>query len=643
MEEEYGQTVPNMRVLLFEVSVPKALEYKERLKAAKGVKEVVWLDDAVNIHVPLEMAPSKTVEEWYQDGNALFSLTVEVGKERQAAAAVRDVIGEENCMSGPAAESAAAASELYRNAGLILLLEALLVLFLLILASDSWFEPVIILLAIGGAVVMNLGTDLILGSVSFLTVAACPALQIVLMAGQAVHMLRRYTGNRDSGMQTEQAMSATVSQSAGSILTGSLAMAAGFLALTFMDLEIGSELGWAMIKAIACSLAGLLCFLPALASVAGGLLDKTRHRPLAAGFGRFSGFVMKLRIPVLIASVLLVPVLFLAQRQNLIYYGDSADGVSEETQIGKDTQTIRDLYGVSSPVVLMVPRGELEKEQAMNAELLDLDCVTSVISYAGSVGDAIPEEYVSSDVLSRFYSAHYSRFLITLDVQEQDPDWEEKVIAVRNIGEKYYGDEIQYAGDLVGAKDMKTILTQDGRSIILLAAVFLFVILLLIFRSLFLPLPALLISAASVCTCLGLPYFFGTPLFWSGGAAAGVIQAAVTVYGAVFLTGQYLKFRKKLPKKKAARENIKACAQPILISALVQAFGGIIFGALSLNGAARQFGILAGAGAVSSFVLLLFVLPALLVLFDRVIRRVSLHADFYMEYENGNKRKGAGK
>ena len=405
MEEEYSQAVPNMRVMVYDVSIPEALEYKDRLKTAEGVQEVSWLDDAVNIYEPLEMAPQKTIDEWYKDGNALFSVTVDEEKEEEAVAAVREIIGDENCMAGAAVESVVAASDTAKDVQKIMLLVVPIILLILLITTNSWFEPVLFMITIGIAILINMGTNLIFGTVSFVTNAAGPVLQLAVSMDYSIFLLHRFEENRNLGLKAEEAMCAAVKQSVGSILSSGLTTVTGFLALVFMAFQIGPDLGWAMSKAIVFSLISVLCFLPALAITTYKLIDRTRHRPFVPGFGGFARFVMKARIPLLILTILVVPVLWLAQNQNSFYYGGSEVYTSEATQLGRDTKAIRDLYGTSNPVVLMVPRGDLEKESAMNAELLELDYVTSVISYANSVGNSIPSDFVPSDTLSSLYES----------------------------------------------------------------------------------------------------------------------------------------------------------------------------------------------------------------------------------------------
>ena len=635
MEEEYNQAVPNMRVLIYDVTIPEALEYKERLKAAEGIQEVSWLDDAVNIYEPLEMAPQKTVDEWYQDGNALFSVTVKEDRADEAVAAVREIIGDENCMSGSMVESVAADSDTAKDVRKIMLLAVLIVFLILLLTTSSWFEPVLFLITIGVAILINMGTNLIFGTVSFVTSAAGPVLQLAVSMDYSIFLLHRFEENRSQGLKAETAMCAAVKQSAGRILSCGLTTVAGFLALVFMVFQIGPDLGWAMAKAIIFSLISVLCFLPALAIVTYKLIDRTRHRPLVPGFGGFSSFVMKVRIPLLILVVLLVPVFWLAQNRNSFYYGDSEFYTSEAAQPGRDTKAIRGLYGPSSPVVLMVPRGSLEKEAAMNEELLDLDYVTSVISYANSVGNSIPSDYVPSDTLSSFYSANYSRFIITLDTEEKEADWDEKVNAVRSIGEKYYGNEIQYAGDLVSTEDLKTTITRDNLKVNLLAVIFVLCILLVKFRSISLPLIITLVIEASIRINLGLPYFSGTSLFYIGYLMISTMQLGVTIDYAILFTDRYLELRKRMTKRNAAGQTLKTCTLSILTSSLVLTLAGSILGLVSTNGVLSQLGTLIGRGAALSFALVIFVLPSLLMLFDGLIRKTTLNADFFESGKQG--------
>ena len=629
MDEEYSQSVPNMRVLVYEVSIPQALAYKEKIADVDGVEEVNWLDDAVDIYEPLELAEQKTVEDWYKDGNALFSVTVDEKKQDSVIPAVREIIVEENCMSGTAVTSVLAPVNTSVEVQQIMFLAVPIIFLILILTTNSWFEPVLFMITIGVAILINRGTNLMFGTVSFVTNAAGSVLQLAVSMDYSIFLLHRFSENREEGLPVEKAMIEAVKQSVGSILSSGLTTVTGFLALVLMRFKIGPDMGWVMSKAIVLCLVSVLCFLPALAISTYRLIDKTQHRTFVPKFDKFAGMVMKLRIPALVLVILILPVSFLGQMKNDFFYGGSQVYSTQATQMGRDMEAIDKMFGSSNPVVLMVPKGDMEKEIAMNEELKKLDCVTSVVSYVNSVGNAIPSSFLPSETVSRLYSAHYSRFVITMEAEEKDADWYEKVNDIRNIGEKYYGDKIQYAGDLVSTEDLKTTITQDNAKVNFLAIAFVFCILLVNFKSLSLPVILTLVIESSIWINLGIPYFRGQTLFYIGYLIISTVQLGATIDYAILFSDRYMDFRKTLPKKEAAFMTLRTCTISILTSAAVLTLAGVILGKVSTNGVLSQLGILIGRGAALSFVLVIFVLPTLLILFDGVIRRTTLHCDFF--------------
>ena len=629
MDEEYSQSVPNMRVLVYEVSIPQALAYKEKIADVDGVEEVNWLDDAVDIYEPLELAEQKTVEDWYKDGNALFSVTVDEKKQDSVIPAVREIIGEENCMSGTAVTSVLAPVNTSVEVQQIMFLAVPIIFLILILTTNSWFEPVLFMITIGVAILINRGTNLMFGTVSFVTNAAGSVLQLAVSMDYSIFLLHRFSENREEGLPVEKAMIEAVKQSVGSILSSGLTTVTGFLALVLMRFKIGPDMGWVMSKAIVLSLVSVLCFLPALAISTYRLIDKTQHRTFVPKFDKFAALVMKLRIPALVLVILILPVSFLGQMKNDFFYGGSQVYSTQATQMGRDMEAIDKMFGSSNPVVLMVPKGDMEKEIAMNEELKKLDCVTSVVSYVNSVGNAIPSSFLPSETVSRLYSAHYSRFVITMEAEEKDPDWYEKVNDIRNIGEKYYGDKIQYAGDLVSTEDLKTTITQDNTKVNFLAIAFVFCILLVNFKSLSLPVILTLVIESSIWINLGIPYFRGQTLFYIGYLIISTVQLGATIDYAILFSDRYMDFRKTFPKKEAAFMTLRTCTISILTSAAVLTLAGVILGKVSTTGVLSQLGILIGRGAALSVVLVIFVLPTLLILFDGVIRRTTLHCDFF--------------
>lgn len=633
MEEEYSQPIPNMRVVIYDVSIPDALEYKEKIEKAEGVKEVTWLDDSIDIYGPLELADQDSVETWYKNSDALFSVTVSSDeKEKKAAVdAIREIIGDDNAMSGTAVTDVLSPVHTSQEIQKIMLIALPIVFIILLLTTTSWFEPVLFMITIGVAIMLNRGTNLIFGEISFVTNAAGSVLQLAVSMDYSIFLLHRFAENRQEGGNVQDAMMKAVKQSMGSVLSSGLTTVTGFAALILMRFRIGPDMGYVMAKAIVFSLICVLCFLPALAISTYKLIDKTRHRAFWPDFHKFAKAVLKVRIPALILAVLLLIPCYIAQGKNDFLYGSSRVYSTNETQMGRDLLAVEDEYGPSNPLVILVPKGDISKEQQLNDALKADPDVTSVISYVNTVGASIPEDFVPEESLSQLYSEHYSRFVVSLDTEEVEDGWADKVDELHTICEKYYGDEALIAGDLASTEDLKDTITVDNTRVNILAILFVFVILVLNFKSVSIPVILTLVIELSIWINLSVPYLQSTTLHYIGYLIISSVQLGATIDYAILLTGRYMDERKTKKRKDAAIESVRACVLSLFTSAIILTIAGSVLGAISTNLVLSQLGILVGRGAVISFILVLFVLPALLMIFDRLIEKTTAKTSFYKE------------
>ena len=633
MEEEYSQPIPNMRVVVYDVSIPDALEYKEKIEKAEGVKEVTWLDDSIDIYQPLELAEQDTVETWYKNSDALFSVTVSSDDTEKKAAvdAIREIIGDDNAMSGTAVTDVLSPVHTSQEIQKIMLIALPIVFIILLLTTTSWFEPVLFMITIGVAIMLNRGTNLIFGEISFVTNAAGSVLQLAVSMDYSIFLLHRFAENRQEGGNVQDAMMKAVKQSMGSVLSSGLTTVTGFAALILMRFRIGPDMGYVMAKAIVFSLICVLCFLPALAISTYKLIDKTRHRAFWTDFHKFAKAVLKVRIPALILAVLLLIPCYIAQGKNDFLYGSSRVYSTNETQMGRDLLAVEDEYGPSNPLVILVPKGDISKEQQLNDALKADPDVTSVISYVNTVGASIPEDFVPEESLSQLYSEHYSRFVVSLDTEEVEDGWADKVDELHTICEKYYGDEALIAGDLASTEDLKDTITVDNTRVNILAILFVFVILVLNFKSVSIPVILTLVIELSIWINLSVPYLQSTTLHYIGYLIISSVQLGATIDYAILLTGRYMDERKTKKRKDAAIESIRACVLSLFTSAIILTIAGSVLGAISTNLVLSQLGILVGRGAVISFILVLFVLPALLMIFDRLIEKTTAKTSFYKE------------
>ena len=309
MEQEFDGGIPNARVMIKDVSIPEALEYKEKFEEVKGVTEVTWLDDAVDITVPLDTLDQDTVEvditvpldtldqdtveSYYTDRNALFTVTIQEESRIQAVKDIREIIGDENAMSGSAVSTATATTNTVLEIKKITGIAVMLVLLILILTTGSWAEPFIILIGLGVAIIINGGTNLIFGEISFVTNAAGSVLQLAVSLDYSVFLIHRFEECRKETADEKEAMTEALCKSTNSILTSGLTTVIGFAALIFMRFQIGPDLGLALAKGIALSLIIVFVFMPLLILASYKYLDKTKHRPFVPSFKKFGKLLLQ--------------------------------------------------------------------------------------------------------------------------------------------------------------------------------------------------------------------------------------------------------------------------------------------------------------------------------------------------------------
>lgn len=364
MGEEFDGGLPNARVMIKDVTIPEALEYKDKLKAIKGVSDVTWMDDAMNITVPLSTLDSDAVETYYKDNNALFTVTIDEEHRITATEDIRSLIGEENAVTGSAISTADATTNTVSEILKITVIAVAFVLLVLILTTTSWIEPIIVLAGLGVAIMLNNGSNLIFGEISFVTNAAGSVLQLAVSLDYSVFLLHRFEECRKENADAQSAMVDALCKSTSSILSSGLTTVIGFIALVLMQFRLGADLGLALAKGIAISLITVFVFMPALILCTYKWLDKTKHRSFMPSFKGFGKAVHKIAIPmVCIFTILIVPS-YLGSNANDYLYG-SSEILGENSQYGKDTKAIENVFGKIDTYVLLVPKGNTATQKAL--------------------------------------------------------------------------------------------------------------------------------------------------------------------------------------------------------------------------------------------------------------------------------------
>lgn len=624
MEDEFGGDMPNARIMLTGVSVQEALEYKEKIVAIDGVKSVTWLDDVIGLDTlgttPIDFLDTSIIENYYKDNNALMSLSIESGKESSAVKAIYELIGENNAATGEAintAETQAMSVSEVLNAMIILLP---IIVIILIISTTSWLEPLLFLFTIGIAIIINMGTNIIFGEISFITKTVSPILQLAVSLDYAIFLLHSFRNYRLS-YEPQEAMLLAMKQSFPTVAASAATTVIGFAALIFMRFGIGADLGLNLLKGVVLSFISVMIFLPVVTLMCYKAIDKTNHRKLMPDFKKAGNGLLKLRFPFLILALLVVLPCFLAQSHTQFLYGMGS--VTNSSRVGKDTAYIEEKFGKENPLVLIVSKGNTGKESELCDALSEIPHVTSVVSFVTAIGAEIPPEFVPKEAAKQFYSEHYTRIILYTDTAEEGTDTFDTVETVLDTAKKH-SDTYYLAGQSATLYDMKEVVSIDTRRVNLVAIIGIFFVLLVTFRSLSLPLFLLFTIETAIWINLSFPYFTGQSLSFIGYLIISTVQLGATVDYAILFTNTYLNNRKTLPKKDAMRVTIQDNLVAILVSAGILATAGFTLAFTTSNPIISELGTLLGRGTLLSLTMVACVLPALLVMFDNIIQKTTL-------------------
>lgn len=620
MEKEFGGDIPSVRVMLRDVSKKEALEYKKKIEAVDGVVSVMWIDSMMPVDLPLDMYPDSVLDSFYKDGNALFNITVDSEKQLEAIPKIYDIIGEDNLMTGAAVVTVVATINTVKEIIIITIIAVLFLLFVLVITTTSWIEPLIVMLGLGIAVVINAGTNLVFGKISFVTNSAGMILQMAVALDYSVFLIHRFGECRKTA-EPEEAMTEALALSSSSILSSGLTTIIGFIALATMRFLLGADLGFALSKGVAISLATTLLFMPGVILGTYGLMEKTQHRRLLPSFEGFGRFVCRVTIPLMIAFALLIVPSFIGSLKNEFWYGGSHI-YGPDTRVGSDTIKLNKIFGDNDTYVLMVPRGDNSKEYALIRELEDDERVISVLSARSVMGTGIPPELLPDTLDDQFTSKNYDRLVLTVGVPQESERTYKLIEDLRGISDKYYPGKYHLTGTGVSYYDLKTVITSDRVVVNVIAILAVFIVLIFTMKNVILSAILVLTIEAAIWINLALSYVLGQPLFFIAYLIISSVQLGATVDYAILFTQRYRENRSDgLAPRESVIKTIKDNTAAILTSALAVSVMGFLLALFSTQGMIAQVGLLLGRGTLFSLFAVMFVLPGLLMTFDKAVNR----------------------
>ena len=483
---------------------------------------------------------------------------------------------------------------------------------ILTLTTTSWLEPLVVLIGLGVAIIINTGSNLIFGEISFVTNAAGNILQLAVSLDYSVFLIHRF----DECRKNAESKNALV-LSTSSILSSGLTTVIGFLALIMMRFRIGPDLGLALAKGIVISLLTVFLFMPGLILVTFKWMDKTRHKSFMPSFRSFGKIIHKIMYPMGIIFICLIIPAFIGSNNNSYYFG-SSHIFGSETRLGKDTSKIEEVFGKSDNYVLMVPKDNTVTEEKLLDELEALPQMNSITALRKMIGPAIPASSIPEELLTKLQSEKYDRIVMNVSADYEGKETFALVKKIRKIAEQYYPDEYYLAGEGVSTYDLMDTITADMMKVNLLAIGAVFIVLLFTMKSLILPIILVLTIETAIWLNLAVSYVSGNPIFYIAYLIISSIQLGATVDYAILFTERYKENRQTLNKKESIVETVSNVTVSVLTSGITMATVGTLLGVISTHRILSQLGYFLGRGTVFSMIAVLFVLPCFLYLSDGI-------------------------
>ncbi|NLA53132.1 MAG: MMPL family transporter [Clostridiales bacterium] len=615
--------LPNLQVYLPGVSFGESVQEKNKLLGIDGISSVIWLDDAIDLRAqPVEMLDSDIVSSFYRDG-PLYQVTIAQEEQSSTVLSVRAMFPDA-LLKGEASDQADMVNETLKQVASIILYVVPLCLVILFITTRHWADPVLFLIVIGVAVLLNEGTNVFRSSVSFVTQASSAVLQLAVSIDYAVFLLHRFSEFKDEGIPTPEAMKMAIEHSASAIISSALTTIAGFLALMLMDFGIGPDMGIVLAKGVILSYISVMVILPAVAVVFSKWIDKTAHRSFMPSFKRTGKTIMRRGAPIAIILILLLPLAFMAQHRNSFIYG-SGGMHSADSRADLDQKAIEDKFGQNLSMILLVPRGDRSREAQLSQALMEIPEVVNVFSYPGTVGVQIPSQILPSQVQDQFREGEYAKMILTVNSADESPEAFELVNTLRNTASRFFPEKSHLLGESAVNLDLKNTITHDNLRVLLAGMLAIGIILLINFKSVALPLILLFVIEGSIWLNMGIPYFSGVSMNYIGYQIVSAVQLGATIDYGILLSQRYLEGRRTLEKREAAAFAFTASAGSILTSASILTLAGYALGiVLRENGIISQMGLIIGRGAAISGFMVLFVLPQMLSWFDKLIQKTTI-------------------
>ena len=600
---------------------------KEEVKKVEGVNDVIWIDDAIDLSVPKEILPEDIRDIFYSENSTLmiikFAGTDASTETEKALSDVRKIAGKQAFLSGVAGVIKDTKDLANKETPIYVLIAVILSIIILSITMESYVIPIVFLSSIGIAIIYNMGSNVIFENISYVTKALSAVLQLGVTMDYSIFLLHRYDEERESRENKVEAMANAIEATIESVVGSALTTVAGFLALCVMDLALGKDIGLVMAKGVVIGVVCTITILPALVLTFDKVIHKYKHKNILPTFQKSSSFIIKHhKVIVLISLLILIPAAIGKEKASVYYNLDESLPDNLPSIVAND-KLKNEFNMVSTNIILVSDDLDRYKVKEMVKELNNVDGVTMAAALESVLGSRVPENFLPNELLEQVKKGGYEGIIVNSKYKSATNEVAVQLDEINEIVKKYDPEGL-VGGEAPLTNDLVTIADSDFKKVSIFSIVAIFLIIMVIFKSISVPVLLVLAIELAIFINLGIPYYTGTTIPFISSIVIGTIQLGATVDYAILLTSR---FKEELSntndKKEAMIKALQSSSRSIITSALTFFGATAGVGIISELEMISSLCVLMARGAIISMLVILFVLPGVLLMFEGIIVKTS--------------------
>lgn len=600
------------------------LKLEKKISKVKGVNEVISEADVLGTTIDIDMLPDNIKNKIYKDGYTYIVATIGDSASSDTAInavkGIRDVVGDVNSVSSMTAMVLDTMEISNQEVIVYVIVAVVLCLIILLLTTDSYLIPILLLANIGIAILYNMGSNIFLGEISYITKAISAVLQLGVTTDFSIFLYHKYEQYKEKNKDNKKAMEHALSDTFKSVLGSSLTTIAGFLALCSMRLTLGYDIGIVMAKGVLWGVLCVLTLFPALLLFFDKAIDKTKHRSLFPKFKRLQNFAASKYIFITIVFLLLMIPAYIGNKNYKVYY-KLDDSLPSNLGFNVSNKKMKEKFNINSPYMILVS-SDLKSNEVENMvdEIKDIKGISFILNTPNL------EEYgieLNKDLDKLLNNKDYKIILINSNYELASNKLNKQIKEVEKIV-KSYDEKSIIAGEGPLMKDLVTIADHDFKMVNYTSIIVIFIIMMIVLKSVSLPVILVFTIEFAIFSNMACAYFMGTKLPFIASIVVGTIQLGATIDYAILMSTKYLDIRtKESDKHKAIKKTLSLTVPSIIVSALCFFSATIGVGLYTKIDMIGSICTLLSRGSIISMLVVVLILPSLLVIFDKVIMKTT--------------------